>query len=268
MKKSVFRLLVAASLIYGALVGYFYFNQSNLLYHPYPDKVFPQNSPMPEMAEVNYTTADGLDLYSWYFDGATDAPLVVYLHGNTGDLNYQQVAARGILDAGYNVLLVEYRGFGGNPGDITEKGLYEDARTALSFAKNKGWTGENIILWGRSLGTGVAVKMATEGNYKALILEAPYSSVPDVAQSLYPYLPTHWLMRDHFNSASRIDQVTIPTLIYHGSADRDVPAKFSAKLATFAGDNLKRVVIEGADHTNIFPIGGNDVAFKFLKSLD
>ena len=268
MKKSLLRLMVAATLIYSVFLGYFAFTQSDKLYHPYPDKVYPQNTPMPEMAEVHYRTADGLDLYGWYFDKADGAPLVVYIHGNMGDLAYQQVAARGILDAGYNLLLVEYRGFGGNPGKITEKGLFEDARTALKFAKEQGWTGDDTIIWGRSLGTGVAVKMATEGDYKALILEAPYSSVPDVAQEFYPYIPTHLVMRDRFDSASRIHLVTEPTLIYHGSEDIDVPAHFSATLATFAGDNLTRVVIEGANHTNLFPIGGNKVAFKFLENID
>ncbi len=142
------------------------------------------------MEEAAITTADGLALLAWYHRPPKDAPLVVLFHGNGGTIEIRAAKAKTYISAGFGVLLLEYRGYGGNPGSPSEAGLYADGRAALAFAAAQGIAPDHVVLLGESLGTGVAVQMAVEQRVAALVLEAPYSSVADVARSVFPLFPS------------------------------------------------------------------------------
>ena len=221
------RILVYGVLAYGALVVAVTLYQRSLLYFPGGDVPSPDQAGVPEMQPVTIRTGDGLDLLAWYrpaAGGSEALPTIVYFHGNGGNLAMRSFAVRPFLDAGLGVLLVSYRGYGGNPVCPTEQGLYRDGHAALNFLKSLGVPPELTVLYGESLGTGVAVAMAAGRQVGAVILEAPFTSAVDVAAAHYWFLPVRLLQWDRFDSLSRIGAIGAPLLVLYGTVDDIVPA--------------------------------------------
>ena len=178
-----------------AIGAYFFFLiilftfQSSLLYHPDKSAQDPMLIGLSEMQPTLAESKDGLKLLSWHAKGKPEQPIVVYMHGNAGNIASRGHKVRPFLDMGFGVLLVGYRGFGINPGKPTEEGLYADARAALSILNKEGEPERPIILYGESLGTAVATHIAAElasarKPVTALILEAPFPSITSVANSI------------------------------------------------------------------------------------
>ena len=218
------------------------------------------------MEPVKIVTADDLTLLSWYRRPPTaNAPLVVLFHGNGGTIEIRAAKARAYIDAGFGVLLVEYRGYGGNPGSPSEAGLNADGRAALAFAAAQGAPSTRWILIGESLGTGVAVQMAVENHISALVLEAPYTSVADVAQSDFPWFPVWWLVRDRFDSADKIARIGVPLFIVQGERDEVIPVQFGKALFAAAVEPKEALWLPDAGHD---VLGRSDVdaaTLDFLK---
>lgn len=257
--------LAAGAVAYAALVGGMYALQRQLLY--FPDKATPMPAAwgVPDMAPRRVTTADGLDIVGWYRPAAESSrPTVVLFHGNAGHVGFRGFKARVFLDAGFGVLLAGYRGYGGNPGEPTEEGLYRDARAALDALAADGIHGPRLVLYGESLGTGVAVAMAGERPVGAVILEAPYTSIPDVGARHYPILPVKPLMKDRFDSLSRIGSITAPLLIVHGEGDTVVPVEFGRALFAAAPDRKTGAFLRHAGHNDLYAHGAADVVLDFL----
>ena len=211
---------------------------------------------MPEMEVVKLATADGLELSSWYRPADGDRPTIVYFHGNGGHIGYRGAKVRPYLDAGFGVLLVSYRGYGGNPGSPDEEGLYADGRAAMAFVAARGVPPERTVLCGESLGTGVAVHIAAEQARAsqpvgALVLEAPLSSAADVGAHHYPWAPVRWLMKDRFDSKAKIAAVGTPVFVFHGERDRVVPIRFGRALFDAAIDPKESLWIPEAGHENL-----------------
>lgn len=175
---------------YGAALGYLYVFQRSLLYFPNKASFTPASSGVPDMAEVELTTADGLTLVAWYKPSVSGRPTMVLFHGNAGHPAGGGTRARPYLDAGIGVLLVEYRGYCPNPGDPNEEGLYLDGQAALNFLVARKVPMSRIVLYGESLGTGVAVALASQRPagemVGAVVLEAPYANMVDAAAHHYP----------------------------------------------------------------------------------
>lgn len=193
---------------YLMLVAALYLMQRQLLY--LPDRSAPNRiaSGAPEISEVRLQTVDGLDLLAWHLPAAPGRATIVYLHGNGGHIGYRGDRIRPFIDAGFGVLLVEYRGYGGNPGRPSEQGLMSDARAALAFLEAAGVASAATVVYGESLGSTVAVAIAAERAaagqpVAALVLEAPLSSVSDVAAHHYPWVPVRWLLKDRFEAVAR-----------------------------------------------------------------
>jgi uncharacterized protein len=185
----VITIIACIAAAYLLMVGAMYVFQRNLLYLPDTRAFTPAASGVPEMREVKLETADGLELISWYRRAAAGLPTIVYFHGNGGNISYRAHRVHPYLDSGYGLLLVEYRGYGGNPGTPDERGLYADGRAAMAFIAAEGVSADRVVLYGESLGSGVAVRIAAEhgrdGNaVGAVVLEAPMSSVTDVAATI------------------------------------------------------------------------------------
>ncbi len=242
--------------------------QRSFLYHPADNPETPEALGVGEMRVVEFVTADGLKLFAWYAESAAaETPVLVLYHGNAGTLAMRAFKARAFLDAGFGVMLVEYRGFGGNPGRPTEQGLYEDGRAARRWLAAQGVPPERQILYGESLGTGVAVQMAIEEPPAAVVLEAPYTSITDVAAGIYPIVPVRLLTWDRYDSLSKIAGLKAPLLVVHGHRDRVVPFALGQRLFEAAPEPKRSVFLPQADHNSLYDWGAAEGILTFLREL-
>jgi fermentation-respiration switch protein FrsA (DUF1100 family) len=214
---------------------------------------------------VEITTGDGLRLLAWYLPAPADRPVVAYFHGNGGNLGYREARMMQFAAAGFGALFLEYRGYGGNPGSPTEDGLYIDARATLDFLSAQGVDPARLVLYGESLGTGVAVRMASERSVGALVLEAPFSSIADVAQQRYWFVPVRFLLKDKFDSMTRIGTVRAPILMLLGERDRIVPPQFGRALFAAAPEPKELWLAPDGGHEDLRHFGGLDAAVDFIR---
>ncbi len=262
----VFRFLGVVLAGYVAVTGLLFFTQRRLMYFPNAEAPDPALSGVAEMTPVRVTTADGLDLLAWYRPAVGgDKPTLVYFHGNAGSLGVRADKVRPFLDAGYGVLLLAWRGYSGNPGDPTEEGLYHDGRGALGFLDEAGVPPSRTVLYGESLGGGVAVQMATERAVAAVVLEAPFSSAVDIAAHHYWYVPARYLVLDRFESKSKIARIGAPLLIVHGERDRVVPVRFGRELLAAAIEPKEAAFFPNADHNDLYDHGAAQAVIEFLE---
>ena len=262
---TVLRVLLTGLAAYALVVAAVYFLQRSLMY-------FPDSSPprldlagVSDMRDVTLVTADGLELLSWFrAPAAMDGATVVYFHGNAGNIEGRGFKVRPLLDAGYGLLLVGYRGYGGNGGRPSEEGLYGDGRAALDVLMARGVPEERIALYGESLGAAVAVQMALERRVGAVVLEAPFTSATDVGAHHYPFLPVRFLIKDRLASVDKITDIGDPLLIIHGEADRTVPVKMGRALLAAASEPKEGVFIPEGGHDDLFAFGSTEVVLDFL----
>ncbi len=221
---------------------------------------FPDPSPLSEIEigsewqRVSTETADGLTLNHFYRPAADGSPTMLLFHGNAGNIGLRLEKFASLEDFGVGAFLTEYRGFGGNPGKPTEQGLYADARSAIAWLSERGVQPNDIVLYGASLGSGVATAMAAEqatlGTPVAgVILEAPYTSIAETAQYHYPYLPAKWLARDRYDSLNRIDRIEAPLLILHGKRDTTIPIELGRELFEAAIEPKTFIALPNAAHS-------------------
>ncbi len=251
---------------YGALIVYLYLMQRQLTYYPETTPLPTKEALNQHYQDIKLTTEDGLQLNSWYRKASVNKPTIVYLHGNAGNIFYRLPLAKIFFPADIGVLLLEYRGYANNPGKPSEQGLYMDARAALTFLQNEKIPPQCIILFGESLGTGVAVQMATEYKIGGLILQSAYSSLPDVAQYHYPFIPIKWLMRDQYDSFDKINSIHVPLLMIHGDQDEIVPLSLGQKLFARANQPKELFILKGARHNEVNQLASEGAAIhKFIK---
>ncbi|HJN61504.1 MAG TPA: alpha/beta hydrolase [Alphaproteobacteria bacterium] len=250
---------------YGLVLGGAFAGQRRLLYFPSSERPSPALSGVPEMAEVSLATEDGLALLAWHRAPARAAlPTLVYFHGNAGHIGMRADKVRPYLDAGFGVLLTTWRGYSGNPGKPDEAGLYRDGAAALAYLQETGTAPESILLYGESLGTGIAVHLAAERAPAAVVLEAPFTSIADVAQARFPILPVKHLILDRFDSKSKIAQVAAPLLIVHGGRDGTIPLRFGKRLFAAAGEPKKLKIYPEAGHNDLYEHGMAALVIDFL----
>ena len=256
-------------LIYAAVLVLVFICQRQLQYHPAKSmEGGPARYNVPEMREITVRTKDGLSLLGWYAPPKEDKPVVVLFHGNAGHIGDRGYKARHLMDAGYGVLLAEYRGYGGNPGNPDEKGFYSDARAFMSWLMQEKIPEKQMVLYGESIGSGVAVQMAVEHeSIAALILEAPFSSALDVGQGVYWWLPVRYLMVDKFMSIDKIGDVHAPLLILHGDNDKVVPFKLGRKLFEASNNPKTFVEIKDGGHSDLYDFGAAGIVTEFLERL-
>ena len=260
-----FRYLAYAFAGYAVFAGVIGCSQRRLMYHPDNSAPILADAGVPDMAAVTLETADGLELLAWHRGPTRDgAPTLIYLHGNAGHIGNRGHKARPYLDAGYGVLLVSWRGYGGNPGSPTEQGLYNDARAALDFLAAAGVASDHIVVYGESIGGGPAVQVASEREIGALVLEAPLTSAADVAQRHYWYLPARYLVLDRYDSMSKIGRVKAPLFIVHGERDRVVPVDMGHALLAAANQPKDARFFAEAGHNDLYEFGAADAVIEFL----
>lgn len=269
---SLFHGLLAACGLYAAVVALVFVFQRSLMYHPGGPPGTPAAAGLPLARPLTVRTEDGLDLISWFLAPQDGMPVIVHFHGNAGNIadrvaNMGQLAARG-----YGLLLAEYRGFGGNPGAPTETGLYADARANLKWLADAGHVPETWVLYGESLGSGIATRMAWElaragTPAAALVLEAPFTSMADAAQHHYSLIPARILTRDRYANKDRIADVRAPVLIMHGGRDATVPEAMGRRLFDLAREPKQALWVAEANHINLYDFGAAEKVIAFLAGV-
>ncbi|MEN8238919.1 MAG: alpha/beta hydrolase [Actinomycetota bacterium] len=242
--------VVATALV--AVFGLFWTAQRRLIYFP-TQAVGDVSAVSLDSEDVAFTTDDGLTLSAWWIP-ASDTPdgtTIVVFHGNAGNRADRAPLARALAGQGYSVLLVDYRGYGGNPGSPTEDGLLLDAKAAATYVGSRSDVdADRIVYFGESLGAAVAIAIAEDSPPSALVLRSPFTSLPDVAATHYPYLPTGLLLRDRYPSIDTIGDIDVPTLVIAGSQDTIIPIAQSRELYEAAPGPKRFVIIHGADHND------------------
>lgn len=254
-------------LVYVVFIASLTLMQKHLMYFPDSTRFVPSEWALKELDPVDATTVDGLTITSWYHPARSATKFtIVFFQGNAGHLGFRNYKVRPWLDAGYGVLMVGYRGFG-NAGSPSETGLYNDARAALDTLNKRGVPDKAIVLYGESMGTGVATQMATEHHAAALILESPYTSVPDVGADRYPLVPVHLLLQDVYDSLDKIEDVHMPLLLLHGELDQVVPIKFGKKLFAAANEPKQAEFVPDAGHNNVYNLRVQQIILNFISNL-
>lgn len=229
--------------------------QRKFIYFPYKlDKEFEYPRYVSQLEEAFITCENGNTINGLYAPGKGTFSTVLIFHGNAGNITHRDIILQGFNRLGYAVLLIDYQGYGKSEGTPSEKNLYLDGKASLEWLrKEKKVNPEEIVLFGKSLGSGVAVELATKTTFKGLILESPFTSLASVAGSHFPYkfFPVSLLLIDKFDNAAKIHQVDSPLLITHGTEDRIVDKKEGEKLFKQANMPKELYLIEGADHNNI-----------------
>lgn len=269
MVTAILKLLAGVAALYLLVAIGLYLGQRRVLYLPDNNTPEPARAGVQEMERVSLATEDGLSLTAWWRPPATpDRPTLIHFHGNGGHIGHRGLKMRPYLDAGFGLLMVEYRGYGGNPGRPTEQGLYRDGRAAVAFAEDAGIPRHHLVLYGESLGSGIAVQLASEGRTAAVILESPYTSMAAAAAHHYPWLPARTLIHDRYDSLSKIARIHAPLLILHGERDRVVPVGMAHELMDAAAEPKEAAYFPEAGHEDVYRHGGAEAVLAFLGRLD
>jgi fermentation-respiration switch protein FrsA (DUF1100 family) len=256
-------LLIIGLAGYVGLVALMYFAQRALMYFPDRTRTTPAAAGFPEAEEVVLDTADGERVIIWQVAAHGDRPVVLYFHGNGGALQHRVDRFRSLIADGQGLIALSYRCYGGSTGSPSETGILADAAAAYAFATSR-YAADKLILWGESLGTGVAVALASERPVGRVVLESPFSAAVDVAAAAYPFVPVRWLMKDQFRSDLRIANVTAPLLIMHGERDDIVPIAFGERLYNLANSPKRFVRLAGGGHSNLGGFGATEAVKTFL----
>jgi len=256
--------LLVAVACFGGFVALMYVAQRSMMYFPDRVRTSPLAAGLPGAEEIELRSADGETLVAWYLPPRAERPVVLYFHGNAGALAYRVERFRAFAGDGLGLLALSYRGYGGSTGRPTEDGLIADGEAAYAYLAAR-HTSARIVVWGESLGTGVAVAVASRHAVGRIVLESPFTSAADVGARVYWFLPVQRLMKDPFRSDQRIGKVTAPLLIMHGARDTVVPIDLGEKLFSLANEPKQFVRFAEATHADLDQHGAL-VAFRaFLE---
>jgi fermentation-respiration switch protein FrsA (DUF1100 family) len=268
-------LLVVLVLAYCAFAALLYVVQRSMMYFPHAERVSPQAAGLPAAEEIMLSSADGERVIAWHVPPREGRLVIVYFHGNGGNLGHRVTRFRALVEAGYGIVALSYRGFGGSSGSPTETGILLDAAAAFDEATRR-YPGR-LVLWGESLGTAVAVAVAAAhgaeavdvkaADVKAVILEAPFTSTLALAQSRYPFLPVAWMMKDQYRSDLAVGRIRSPVLVMHGEKDDIVPIRYGEALyaAITAPKRFVRFPVGG--HVDLGEHGAVAAAREFIDGL-
>lgn len=225
--------------------------QRSMMYLPERCAVDPQRMGLSSCEVFSLQSSDGITLTGWHIRPREGFPTLLYYHGNAGHLGYRAEKLRVFSENGFGILAVHYRGYGDSEGSPTERGIIADAKALYRYAtETLRIDPAHIILYGESLGSGVAVRVASEHVIGGLVLEAPYTSVADRAAEIYRYLPARHVLRDKFHSLSRLALVKAPILILHGERDAVIPVAHGKRMLAAANEPKQAVFYPETGHTD------------------
>ena len=235
-RNNLLQIILVIFFIYFLILVFLYFYQRNLLYHPNENN-YSEDKISVDIENVRIKTSDNIELLGWYHEkNLKDFKTLIFFHGNAGSLENRIHKLNHFRDMNINFLIIAWRGFSGNKGNPSEQGLYEDGKSAIDWLIKKGVSEKNLILYGESLGTGVATHLAQNKNFAGVILETPFTSMIDAAKKFYPYIPVKLLLKDKFENYKKIKNINLPILIMHGEIDQLVPFSMGKKIYEIANE--------------------------------
>ncbi len=238
------------------------------MYHPDENNYSGDKLEM-NIEEVKIRTTDNLDLLGWFHKkDLKRLKTIIYFHGNAGKLENRNHKLNHFKDLDVNFLIIAWRGFNGNEGKPSEKGLYVDGNSAITWLKNIGLVEEDIIIYGESLGTGIATQIAQNKNFAGLILETPFTSMIAAAKNFYPYIPVNLLLKDKYKNDKKIKNVNIPVLVMHGEEDQIVPFWMGKRIYEIANEPKYYYFTKYDDHMMEYDEKLVLALKSFLKSLN
>ena len=257
------KLIISILVIYLVLLIFLYFYQGKLLYHPTVNSDTEIDNLIPKIEKVNITTSDNLNLLGWFHKKDISKNTILFLHGNAGSLENRIYKLNHFENFDLNFLIIAWRGFSGNSGKPNEKGLYDDAKSAVNWLKSKGIKEENIILYGESLGSAVAIEIAQNKKFAGIVLESPFTSMVEMGKKYYSFFPVSFLLKDRYESIKKIKNIHIPVLVMHGKRDSIVPFEMGKKIYTSANSPKFYYFSEYDDHMMDY----NKLLIEKLKSF-
>jgi pimeloyl-ACP methyl ester carboxylesterase len=246
--------------------------QRLLIYFPDRAAVPPAGEVIPGARDVTVHTQDGLELGAWFVpaDLARDRrTAVLFVPGNGGNrLGRAEFAVR-LSRRGFAVLLLDYRGYGGNPGSPSEQGLVLDALVAAEALEELGYPPERTIYFGESLGTGVVAALQAQRPPAAMVLRSPYTELADVGAHHYRFLPVRFVLCDRFPVLAHLQHSKVPVTVVYGDQDLVVPSRLSAQVAAGAPSLVEELVLAGADHSDAVMFGAKvtDAVVRLAESV-
>jgi len=265
---TVLKLIVSvAALGYLGAIALLFVGQRALVF-PVPTtlRTTPRAAGFPHAEEQVLTTSDGERVIVWHVAAAPGRHVVIYFPGNGDTLAGSAGRFADITSDGTGLVALSYRGYAGSSGRPSEKGLLQDAAAAYAFASAL-YPASKLVLWGFSLGSGVAVALAADRQAGGVILEAPYSSIADVAAAAFPFLPVRYFVKDPFHSDRRIAKVTVPLLIMHGARDATIPIALGERLFALAHEPKQFVRFDQGGHDDLGNFGAIETARQFIGAL-
>lgn len=269
MKLILYSCLIIPGLIWLVFLGFMYFFQDKFIYFPSREHIASPESVGLEYEEFFLETGDTLNLHAWYIPRTGARQTLLFLHGNAGNISHRLESIQLFHEIGLNVFIFDYRGYGKSEGKPDENGTYADAEAAwLYLRREKHLNASDIIVFGRSLGGGVASWLAAKYPPASLILESTFSSIDEIAAHYYPYFPVRWLSHIHYPTGERISEIHCPVLIVHSPEDEVVPFRFGQSIFRNANEPKTFLSILG-DHNRGFLHSGShytDGLSAFIQS--
>lgn len=257
--------LATLAALYAIILGVGYFGQHWLTYLPDPTRIAPGSIGLRDVTERTLATPDGERVLYWYAAAKPGQPTLIYFHGNGSALANRAPRIALYQSAGWGVAMMAYRGYGGSTGRPGEAVNMSDAKLLSETLIRDGIEPKNIILYGESLGTGVATHVALSSAAAGLILESPYTSLPDAGAAQFWFLPVRWFMRETYNTASIIGSVKIPVLVLQGARDRTIPVSLGRRIAELAPDPKVYVEFPDGGHNDLYLAPNN--AFEHVRAF-
>ncbi len=252
--KTLLSVIFIVMLGYGVLLGYVYFFQARLVY--FPGIGFGGAVPSDiglDYEDVEFETADSLRLHGWYIAADQARGVVLFFHGNAGNISHRLDSIKFFHELGFSVFIIDYRGYGKSEGKTDEQGTYRDAEAAWRhLVEDRGIDPGMIVIFGRSLGASIAAWLASRTNPAALIIESAFTSAPDLGRYHYWFLPVRALARIHYDTRSYVEQVSAPTLVVHSVDDEIVPFAHGKKLFASAREPKAFVELQGGHNDGFF----------------
>ena len=265
---SFLKIIIGILVIYTSLLLLLFIFQRNLMYHP-DENNYSGDKLEVDIKKVKINTPDGLDLLGWFHKKDLKRfKTIIYFHGNAGKLENRIHKLNHFKDMDVNFLIIAWRGFSGNDGKPSEENLYIDGNSSIKWLKNLGLSEKDIIIYGESLGTGVATEIAKNNNFAGLVLETPFTSMIEAAKNFYPYIPVRILLRDKYENDKKIKNINIPVFVMHGEADQIVPFWMGKKIYEMANQPKYSYFTEYDNHMMEFD---EKLVFElrtFFKSLN
>lgn len=260
------RLTIILALAYAVACVAVVFLQRHLIYVPAKEAGQPADFGLPGVTVGSLETPDGEHLETWRWHGSGDKPVIVFFHGNAGNLEDRHDVFQMFRGLGYGFVALDYRGYGNSTGTPSYKALINDALLVFDHTSSSPeFAGRKMVLYGESLGTGVATEVATRRRVGGLILQSPYTTVADAARERFPWLPVDLLLTERFSTVPQISSINAPLLVLHGAEDELFPSAMAQRVFDEASGRKVIDIMAGLGHNDIYPDDIEDAIADFVE---